>query len=161
MLPVLQIGLPHAALCSDPNVQSWACSRWTHCTNSTSSLQEQEVSALPRLMQAPVQTRSLASACDLFCCLPWRCSQNKDLSVMMCGRTWTGMMKDSVQKIWAADPYKSYPYTAHFKRYASAVDFREHTCIYVCPSASQTLLSTAHWLEMQVYKCFRNMTLHF
>lgn len=149
MLPVLQTGLPHAALCSDPNVQSWACSRWTHCTNSTSSLQEQEVSALPRLMQAPVQTRSLASACDLFCCLPWRCSQNKDLSVMMCGRTWTGMMKDSVQKIWAADPYKLYPIYCAFQEVCFCCGFQRtymHLCLsfsFPNPALHSTLIGNA------------------
>lgn len=33
--------------------------------------------------------------------------------------------------------------------------------IYICPSASQTLLPTVRRWEMQAYKCFRNMTLHF
>lgn len=53
---------------------------------------------MPRLMKAPVQTRSIMAPCDLFCCLPWSCSQSKDLSVMMRGRAWMTMMKDSVQK---------------------------------------------------------------
>lgn len=75
----------------------------------------QKVSDLSRLMQVSVQTHSIIPPCDLFCCLPWRCSQSKDLSVMMCGRTWIRMMKDSVQKLWATGPYKSYPIYSTFQ----------------------------------------------
>ena len=75
-----------------PAHKRWLVSAW------------QKVSDLPRLMQAPVQTHSITSPCNLFCCLPWRCSQRKDLSVTMCGGTWIRMMKDSVQKIWVTGP---------------------------------------------------------
>lgn len=131
-----------------PTHKRWPASAW------------QKVSDLPMLMKAP---HCITSSSDLFCCLPCRGAQSKDWIVMMHGRTWMTMMKDSVQKTWARGQYT--PHLIHyvFKRYDSAMQQStiKFEFIQACVSASQISFSEECWWETQPYKCFKNMTLRF